>query len=284
MSTEFLQGLIRQLYSEPQVRAAYLGGDLARPAPESIDLIDLFLAAEPPFQSGLATWLAPLGEVAHSGPEPYGWRLVTLDGVEWRFHFSPPASTGGLQLLFDRWEEGGGVAAPARAIDLSQMAGRFWADLHRAAGALGKGQPFTAHGCLEECRRALLDLYRLALAPEDGGEGWEGIERLAGVAPALAQVREWLVAPLELRAQWRDAHRLAAAYESLMLPLCQRLGVSYPMAMRNLAFRRLDQVRPDRSKERPADTASARPAEAAPEPAAPASGRLRVTRGRILRP
>lgn len=246
MSTEFLQGLIRRLHTVPEVSAAYLGGDLAQPGPEGVERIEFFLVASPAFRQGMPAWLAPLGETAFSGPEgEEGWRLVTPEGVEWLIRFALPASTDGLQALFDRRVPAEGEASPAETLDLALMAGRFWADLHRAARALGQGQPLTAHGRLEGCRRALVDLYRLALAPREQGQGWEGADRVAALHP----VREWLVAPLDSRAQWRSAHRLASAYESLMLPLCQRLGVPYPMAMRNLAFERLDKARPDPSVE-----------------------------------
>jgi hypothetical protein len=295
MSTEFLQGLIRRLYGEDAVQAAYLGGDLVSGA--AVERIDLFLAAAPAFRTGLAAWLAPLGEQPYSGSEPDGWRVVTPDGVEWRFHFAVPADTAGLQPLFDRRKAvgttageavgttaeesveppaGGAAEPPAEeGVDLTAMAGRFWADLYRAARALAKGAVFTAHGDLERCRRALVDLYRLALAPRQAGRGWEELDGIAGVEP----LKEWLVAPLEVRAQWRSAHRLAAAYESLMLPLCQRLGLAYPMAMRNLAFQRLDQARPDRGAEGAAPAEAAPPA---PAPAAPA-GKMRIARGQIRR-
>lgn len=279
MSAEFLQGLIRRLYSEPRITAAYLGGDLANAA-TGLDEIDLYLLADPSFRAALATWLEPLGHLAYSGAEPNGWRTVTPDGVEWRFRFRLPASTAGLERLFDRRGQAQVPAVEAEpAIDLPAMAGRFWSDLHRAARAIGKGHPLTAHGRLEECRRAMLNLYRLALAPRTAGEGWEGAEALPGVVTALAPVQEWLVAPLDLRQQWRSAHRLASTYESLMLPLCDRLGVPYPMAMRKLAFDRLEQSRPDRG----AEAAPPQPPEP-PTPAPAPSGRMRVAKGSIRRP
>lgn len=276
--SEFLQNLIRLLYATPAVSAAWIGGDLARPGAALIERIDLYLVAAPGFSEGIRPWLAAAGPVAYSGPDEEGWRVVTPDGVEWLIHLRPPDRTGGLQPLFDRREAAeppGEAGVPG--IDLTAMAGRFWSDLLRAARALGAGEPFTAHGHLEECRRALVALYRLALAPGERGHGWQGADAVAGLEP----VREWLVAPLDLRAQWRSAHHLAAAYESLMLPLCQRLGLDYPMAMRNLAFQRLDQARPDRARE------VAPPAGRAAEgsaPAGPPQGRLRVAKGRIRRP
>ncbi|MFZ5814518.1 MAG: hypothetical protein ACOY93_04370 [Bacillota bacterium] len=280
MSAAFLQQLLRLLHADPAVRAAYLGGDMARPAPEQIERVDLHLAAEPPFREALGERLAAAGETAYSGAEGDGWRAVTPDGVEWRFYLYAPAEPfpAGLQPLFDRREGSAGGAGPApggSALDLTGMAGRFWADLYRAARELGQGRCLAAHGYLEACRQALVDLYRLAAAPAELGRGWEGADQIAALAP----VREWLVAPLELRAQWRCAHRLAAGYESLMLPLCQRLGLSYPMAMRNLAFGRLDQVRPDRAE------AGGRPEPPPPEPVRPEpSGRMRLAKGRIPRP
>ncbi|MFZ5824040.1 MAG: hypothetical protein ACOY94_06915 [Bacillota bacterium] len=279
--SEFLQNLIRLLYATPEVSAAWVDGDLTRPGATAIERIDLYLAVAPGFPARIGPWLAAAGTVAYSGPDDEGWRLVTLDGVEWLIHLRPPARTDRLQPVFDRREAAESPTAESSetpGIDLTAMAGRFWSDLLRAARALGQGEVYTTHGHLELCRRALIDLYRLALAPGERGRGWEG----AGAIAALEPVREWLVAPLDLRAQWRSAHRLAAAYESLMLPLCQRLGLAYPMAIRNLAFGRLDQVRPDRAREvaPPKERAEGAPV---PAPAGPPQGRLRVAKGRIRR-
>lgn len=292
MSTTFLQQLIRTLYAEPLVSAAYLGGDLAGAAPDLIERVELHLAAAPAFARGLATWLSPLGEAAFSGPEEtafsgpdtQGWRVVTLDGVEWCFFFYPEerlVPSAGMTPLFDR-RSTLPTAPPAPALDLGLMAGRFWSDLYRAARALCQGQTLTAHGHLEEGRRALVDLYRLAIAPGAPGRGWAGADLLAGVNQGLVPMREWLVAPLDLRAQVRSAHRLGAAYESLMLPLCQRLGVPYPMAMRNLAFKRLEQARSG-AKPESEGTGEAATAPVPPQEAPAPIGRMRVAKGRIKR-
>lgn len=137
--------------------------------------------------------------------------------------------------------------------DLAGAASGFWYHLYRAATEIGRQHPFGAHSDLEHCRKALLDLYRMALAPGAVGRGWEHVDELPGAAKALAGLAEWLVCPLEVTALWRCAHRLGAAYESLVLPLLDRLGVVYPWAMRNLTFQLLDQVRPGRA---PVPTAS----------------------------
>lgn len=126
-------------------------------------------------------------------------------------------------------------------------AARFWTDLHLAVEAIGLAQPLTAHGRLERCRAALIDLYRLALSPGAPGAGYEGAEALPGAGKVLEGLLEWLVAPLDPKAQWRCAHRLATTFEKLMLPLAERLQLDYPWPSRNLAFKRLDETRPDRA-------------------------------------
>ncbi len=253
---DYLKGILRALGEESAVRALYYqadGGDLS-------ERVDLYLVAPPSYLDSLAELLALLGDHAFSGNVADGvWRLVLPDGLEIQFHLVDALPAPGLTRVFDR--TGGGVALkPSPELDLMLMAGRFWSDLHRAAGALGRGQALSAHAELERCRQGLVELYRLA-----------------GV---LERVQPWLVAPLEVEQQWRNGHRLATTYESLMLPLCQRLGVEYPMAMRNLAFRRLEAVRPDRG---PEAVVPPMPEEArAPVEPQRRSG-MRVARGRIRR-
>jgi|GEM_PF-2780647 len=249
--TEYLQALVRLLGEEAAIRALYYGGDPA-------DRIDLYLVAPSDYAESLAELLALVGEHAFTGEVDGVRRVLTHDGLELRLHLVDALPAAGLTRIFDR--AGGVPVRPAPAVELGQMSGHFWSDLHRAAGALGRGRPLAAHAELERCRRGLLELYRLA-----------------GVAePHLP----WLVAPLEVEQQWRCAHRLATTYESLMLPLCQRLGVEYPMAVRNLAFRRLEEAKPDRGPE-----AVAVPKEAEPERPQEGERRagLRVARGRIRR-
>jgi hypothetical protein len=126
-------------------------------------------------------------------------------------------------------------------------AAQFWTDLHQAVDAIGHEHPLTAHGRLERCRIALIDLYRLALSPGAPGGTYEGADSLPGGNKALDSLLDWLVAPLDLKAQWRCAHRLATTFEKLMLPLAERLGLAYPWTIRNLAFQRLDETRSDRT-------------------------------------
>lgn len=290
MSADFLQQLLRGLYAEPQVHAAYLSGDLLEPAPRELDKMELHLAVEHAFRRQIGDWLPELGEVAYSGAEGHGWTAVTPDGVEWRFHlYAPdePIPAEGMQQLFDR---GPAPRAPAptepHELDLAGLAGRFWRDLYRAARAIERDRPLTAHHWLHACGGGLIQLYRLALAPSTPGEGWEGADAIPGLAGALEPVREALSVPLESRAQRRSAYRLATAYEGLMLPLCERLGVVYPMGMRNLAFQRLDQGRAKEGAAQGADqsaTLSAGGPAPASLPKTVASGRLRVVKGRLRR-
>jgi hypothetical protein len=139
---------------------------------------------------------------------------------------------------------------PKGALSLSETtlpnAAQFWTDLHLATEAIGLAQPLTAHGRLERCRAALIDLYRLALSPGAPGAGFENAESLPGAAKVFDGLLEWLVTPLDPKAQWRCAQRLATTYEKLMLPLSERLHLDYPWPQRNLTFKRLDEIRPDR--------------------------------------
>lgn len=182
----------------------------------------LRLSMPPEIAANFAEWSGALGDLAGAVPQAGGWLLIGGDGTAVVTSF---------------------VVTPAADTDPGRAAARFWADLYRAMGAVGRAEPFSAHGHLEVCRTALLGLYRLALAPGRPGSGWAGAEELPG-GQVLGSLLDWLVCPLDLHAQWRCAHRLAAAYESLMLPLSQRLEMPYPWALRNLAFARLDAVRP----------------------------------------
>lgn len=279
MSAEFLQQLLRGLFTEPRVHAAYLSGDLLEPSSQELDQMELHLAVERSFRRQIGEWLPKVGEVAYSGADNHGWTAVTPDGVEWRFHFySPdePIPTEGTQRLFERRPTPRSLAAAEpRELDLAGLAGRFWRDLYRAARALERDQVLTAHHWLQSCGGELIQLYRLALAPGTPGDGWEGADAIPGLPAAVEPVRDALVAPLEGRAQRWSAFRLATAYEGLMLPLCERLGVEYPMEMRNLAFQRLDRGRGSESKASGPEHASL--------PKTVASGRLRVVKGRIRR-
>jgi hypothetical protein len=251
--SQYLQRLIRHLAGTPAVTAAFAGGGLAAGGGDPFAELELYAVAPGGLGQDLPAFLAPVGETAYlSARGPSACRIVTNDGLAITLTAAPTAAalTGltGTQALFDRTGSGGATpAGPATAPlpDLAAAAATFWHDLWSAAAAIGQGRPLTAHGRLESCRTALVDLYRLALAPGRPGAGYEAAEALPGAA-ALEKLFEWLVSPLDLREQWRCATRLAAAYESLVLPLLERLGLTYPWAMRNLAFARLDQVRPDR--------------------------------------
>jgi hypothetical protein len=63
------------------------------------------------------------------------------------------------------------------------------------------------------------------------------------------ELADWLVAPLHAEAQWRNGYQLAQRFEPLMMPLMERLGLDYPMAMRTLAFDRLGKVKPGAASE-----------------------------------
>jgi hypothetical protein len=249
----YLQGLIRHCAATPAVTAAAVVTHEPRPE------LELYLTAPDGLPAPLPEWLAPLGEPAFLGLD----EIITGDGLSIRVWVNRPAPVG-AQVLFGAPAFGGEPVLP----DLAEAAARFWRELYHACGAIGREQPLTAHGRLEACRTLLLDLYRLALAPGRSGSGWEAMEVLPGAAKVLEGLTDWLVVPLELRAQWRCVFRLAEAFEQLMLPLAERLHLAYPWPMRNLTFRRLDEIRPDQAAGLTGDVPRLRDTadEAAPRP------------------
>jgi hypothetical protein len=287
--SEYLQRLIRHLAGQPVVTALYAGGALAGGGGDPFAELELYAVAPGGLGLSLTEFVASAGETAYAGECGETCRAVTPDGLAITLSVVPSGAgieATGLQTLLDRTPDGPAPVGPAvsRPLpDLAAAAAAFWHDLWVATAAVGQGQPLTAHGRLEACRTSLVDLYRLALAPGRPGAGYEGAEALPG-AVALDQLREWLVTPLDLREQWRCATRLASAYESLMLPLVERLGLTYPWAMRNLAFARLDQVRPDRSPTGQPDVPRLRDTERtdepSPKPAGPAKFKVKLRRPR----
>jgi len=267
MSPSFLQQLLGRLRQEPGVRAVYIDRRATAPGSGEVEEVALHLAVEGPFAQAVRTWAASLPDLAYRGAEPHGLTLITADGVEWRLvvHGARAALDGGcLQPVFDRraqpaggdeGESGAGAGERSSGVerpvsdagqaqpDLAVMAGAFWRDLYRAGRAIRAERPLTAHHWLFACGGHLIDLYRLALDPGCEGRGWVDADEVPGLLRALEPVRESLAAPVECRAQRRAAHRLAEAFEGLVLPLCRRIGVEYPMALRTLAFLSLDAER-----------------------------------------
>lgn len=259
----YVLSLLRRVARAPAVLAVYTRTPVWTVSESDVSLV---LVAEAALAADLPTWLADVGETALLDPCPDGCRVITTDGtvVDVALIIAPQAlPPGELQGIYRR--DGADVPAQATAAevppDLTAGVGRFWGHLYVAATALGRGWPFTAHGELELCRSEMVALYRAALAPGSTGSAWAGVEAFDRVG-ALSGMTPWLVAPLQTREQWRSAHQLAAAYESLMLPLLERLNLPYPWAIRNLAFARLDAVRPDGRR----PTA---PPSAAPDPEPP---------------
>jgi hypothetical protein len=237
MSGEFLQRLLQRLRQEPAVLDVRVAGEPAGSG--EADRVDLHVSAGPGLAPGLPAWTRTLPGCVYSGSEPHGWTLISGDGVEWRLHLQPAGGASGL--ADGRLHPAGDSPSSGWSEeDLPALAGDFWRDLYRAARAIRQARPLTAHRWLFACGGRLIDLYRAALAPGSAGRGWEGAEEVPGLLSALERVRSALGAPLDVRDQRRAAHRLATAFEALVLPLCERLGVAYPMDLRNLAFAQLD--------------------------------------------
>jgi len=277
--SQYLQRLLRHAVATPAVAAAFVGGPSAGGGSDPFAELHVSLVAEPSFAAGLVSWIEPLGETAVAESDSRGCRIVTVDGLLLVVTVGETVPAGS-QVIFDRRPSPTVSAQPAGT---EIEVGRFWLHLYQALAAIGREQPLAAHGQLEDCRVILLDPYRMALAPGRSTTGWEGADTLPGGTALLDGLRPWLVAPLAVQEQWRCAHRLATTYESLVLPLVERLKLPYPWALRNLAFGRLDAVRPTYGGEpdvaaRRQQEADARPKESLPaaEPVREGAAKFRI--------
>lgn len=274
MDLHFLQRLITLAAATPGVEAAYLVGAAAAGHKERYPERHLYLVIPSPLPGVLSGWATQAGESVGCLDAGQEVRLVTPQGLLIFLHSVQSRAQlpqSGLQPLFSRGEEQPPESGARSGPDLTQTVTGFWMDLFQAAGAIGRSESLAAHGHLERCRVGLIDLYRLALDPAQVGSGWEGGDRLPD-RRLTEGLRLWLVAPLELWAQWRCAHRLAAAYESLIMPLVERTGLEYPWSLRRLLFERLEEIRPqERAADHPGGGGVTAPADRPPEDP-PASG------------
>lgn len=250
-----LRSLISQGQKDPAVDGLWVGGS-ALLAPEEPFLTLHLVFGAPSLPAVAGEGIALLRSVDG------GLQVVTEDGLDFTLRllapgeeFSPSAfrvvKRPGRGAVDGPAAPGAGASstpsltAPSADSSLTDhlaaMGTDFWGDLYRGLAAIGQGEPFTAHGYLERCRSALLALYRLAGG--DLGSGW-----FAAEAPLGAQLRqelgEWLVVGLQAEAQWQNAYRLAQRFESLMLPLAERLKLAYPWKMRTLVFDRVGKAKP----------------------------------------
>jgi hypothetical protein len=274
--TEIIRKLIRLCFATTAIVAA---GAVTQEPSDPFPSLDLYLTCDDGFAQGLALWLASLGAVAFSEVTPTGYHLVTSDGVAIAIYIGLPLPLD-AQSLFNRTTPESSPLERSLSDEWLRPA-QFWRDLHLAAAAIGRGHTLSAHGGLELCRLHVINLYRLALAPSSASAGWHGADRTLG-RHTLAGLKEWLVAPLDVRAQWQNGYRLATTYESLVLPLCERIDIRYPWAMRNLAFQRLEQVKPAHKALEEVGMPMVVPAPE-PEPGRAPTGGLRL-KGKIRRP
>lgn len=272
-STAYIVRLVQRASQTLEISAAYvLGGHGESPFEPGAE-VGLWFIVPPGWAEGLEEWLRPLGEVCWWGREGERAMIIPPDGSVLTLTLAAEASSvpPGAQAVFER---GRPAAPPAPQEDpgraLQREAGQFWAWLTLALGAIGRQEVFAAHGRLERCRALLACLYRRALGRGYAGGAYDGLD-----GEELAGLSDWLVAPLDYRAQWRCAARLAATYESLFLPLAERLSLEYPWAVRNLAFARLDEVRPDRGPSGEAPLPKPPAAEPAARPAGPARFKIK---------
>jgi hypothetical protein len=240
-----LRSLIAKAQQEPAVDSLWVGGSALLTPDEPFLTLELLFAAP-----ALPAWLTE-GEVALARPVDGTLQVVTADGLDFTMRLLAPGEVpppdryrlvvtpkGGASPVAAAPSPVGGTSLAEQIVAL---AADFWGDLYRAGAAIGQARPFTTHAHLERCRGGLLAVYRLAAG--DASMGWIGMEaRLDG--QRQHELAEWLVAPLNQEAQWRNAYRLAQRFEPLLMPLMERLGLPYPLEMRTLAFDRLTKVKP----------------------------------------
>jgi hypothetical protein len=234
-----LRTLIAEAQQDPAVAGLWVGGSaLSAPDEPFLTLELIYAASALPLVEGEGIALSRLVDGA--------LQVVTADGLDFTIRLLAPGEVPAPAFRQVKRPPAGpsgevGAPAPDLAAYLAALNGAFWGDLYRATAAIGQGEAFTAHGYLERCRGALLALYRLAAG--DLGAGWF---RAEGALDAKLQqeLAEWLVVGLNQEAQWRNAYRLAQRFESLMLPLAERVGLTYPWSMRTLAFDRIGKAKP----------------------------------------
>jgi hypothetical protein len=245
---ELLRQIMQRAQQDGAVRQLWVGGTALVSPDEPFLELQIILGAP-----RLPDWLWALGDPLLRRMREGELQLVTKDGLDIAIRCVGAGETpdpAKFRAVITKPET---VAAPAGSGEsvppgpavqtrLTELAAAFWGDLYRACAAIGRGLPFTAHGELERCRGHLLALYRLAAGAPAQGE-WAGFEPHLEAQPRL-ELAEWLVAPLQIQAQWRNGYRLAQRFESLLLPLVERLGLPFPWGMRNLAFERLQAVKP----------------------------------------
>lgn len=233
-----LRSLISQGQQDPAVEGLWVGGS-ALLAPEEPFLTLHLIYAAPSLPAVAGEGIALLRSIDG------GLQVVTEDGLDFTIRLlapgEEPSPAAFRQVKRPAGEAPVEPSSPALAEYLATMGAAFWGDLYRATAAIGQGELFTAHGHLERCRGALLALYRLAGG--DLGTGWFEAEARLG-AQLQHELGEWLVVGLQVEEQWRNAYRLAQRFESLMLPLAERLKLEYPWKMRTLVFDRVGKAKP----------------------------------------
>lgn len=234
-----LRALIAGAQQDPGVAGLWVGGSALLAPEEPFLTLHLIYAAE---RLPAVEWEG----IALCRAVDDGLQVVTADGLDFTLRLLAPGeevpAAQFRQVKGVVGASGGGVPSnPDLGTELARMGAGFFGDLYRALAAIGQGEPLSAHHYLERCRGALLALYRLAAG--DAGSGWNGAEGPLG-AGLVQELSSWLVAPLVLEEQWRNGYRLAQRFESLFLPLAERLGLDYPWQMRTLAFDRLGKAKP----------------------------------------
>ncbi len=246
---------------DDRVLAAFVGGSFATGRVDAFSDLDLyvlirpdayddFLATHRAFFAGFAT---PVFLEHFDG---FGFDMLVFileDGVQGELGLARPERFrhihgGPHRVLVDKAGLLDGVTFPwqqpgedeQRRFLWQEMAW-FWRDLSLYAVAVGRGQPWTAAGCLESMRRRCLNLFRLDREFTVWADGYEKLER--AVPAAVLAPLERSFAAFTPGAMAAAADSLIHAYRHVAPDLARRHGFAYPEALEAVARQALARAR-----------------------------------------
>ena len=242
----FVEELVARVREDARVAALFLGGSHAAGGADEHSDLDLYLIATNDGYESLSSerrdLLHSLGEIVfldeHSD---FGFLLLLFiyaDGVSGEMALAPARDLDevhggphlvlwdGKGLLTDREFPAGHLDKSGRTAIVRRLLTWFW--YHRALldVALARGNLWTAHHHLEQCRVHCLDLAWLRAHPGVWPGGYEKAERM--LDPATLTSFAASVAPLDAGQMHRAAAQLTDLYLHLGRELADANGAQWP--------------------------------------------------------
>jgi predicted nucleotidyltransferase len=255
-----IERLVEAAEADERVVALLLYGSRAAGGWDDHSDVDIGLVASDATHAELVAGarglVASLGEplFLESFGDPSWLHAIFADGVELELMVQREADLDldlPHRVLFDRvgviarhaGRTEGAADDAAEREKVRRLVQWFWHDVGHVITALGREQPWWAHGQLEQLRGVCLDLARLdAGVPLEEDEPYWKVD--TAVPPeVLARLAETIV-PLEVGPMRSAALALVALYRDLAQPLTARLGLPYPTRLDELLTIRLEALWP----------------------------------------